>query len=69
MAFSAPAWLWTATTPNFWRSLMRLYPSAAITAPRSWRKAIGLMPTLAAAVISGLLGKHDIHSTPSCLRI
>ena len=41
IAFSAPAWDWTATTPKRWRPLVRLNPSAAITAPRSWRKCDG----------------------------
>ena len=69
MAFSAPAWLCTATTPKRCRSLVRLKPSAAITAPRSWRNITGRMPALAALSMSGLEGKHVIVSTPSRLSI
>ena len=65
MAFSAPAWDWTATTPKRCRSLVRLKPSAAMTAPRSWRNMTGRMPIFAAASITGFVGKQVIDSTPS----
>ena len=35
------------TTPNFWRLLARLNPSAAITAPRSCLNIIVRMPSSA----------------------
>ena len=67
IAFSAPAWDCTATTPKRRRSLVRLKPSAAITAPRSWRNMMGRMPIFAAASMTGLVGKQVIDSTPSSL--
>ena len=69
MEFSAPGCDWTATTPKRFRPLVRLNPSAAITAPRSWRNMTGRMPSRAAASISGLEGKQESHSTPSVLSI
>jgi len=69
MAFSAPGPPWVMTTPNVFRLLSRLKPSAAISAPRSWRNIRGRMPSWATASIRLLDGKHPIHSMPSVFRM
>jgi hypothetical protein len=67
--FSTPGPPCEAKTPHVLPFSIRLKPSAAMMPPRSWRKTIGRMPSFATASISGLEGKHAIHSTPSMRRI
>ena len=68
MEFSEPGPPWVMTTPNFFRSLTRLNPSAAMIAPRSCRNMMVRMPSLATNSMSWLEGKHETHSTPSIFR-
>ena len=46
-------------TPNFLRLFIRLYPSAAMIAPRSCLNMIGRMPSWATASMRLLDGKHE----------
>src|SRR5439155_1159002 len=69
MQFSEPGPPCVTITPNFLRLFIRLYPSAAMIAPRSCLNMIGRMPSWATASMRLLDGKHEIHSTPSVFKI
>ena len=69
MEFSEPGPPCEMATPNLFRSFMRLYPSAAMSAPRSCLNMTVRMPSLAKASINGLVGKQVTSSTPSVFRI